>query len=303
MACGVASFASSDSTNCPSSFSETCCSIPLPNCASLPTTFRSVSTVTRVCPPASCSCAVTVAAALPVPRDSLPLPSMTARCSSRFCSTKCTLPLNSLVTGPTLTLTLPSTSSPSRPVISAPGISGMTCSRSVRTSHASSIGALTVNSFAIFIKQFLSVRAVLCERVADRSVVIGCLRQCADPGQRPFGIRGDQIRHTQRNQGSHPVDRLRHARWLVEIEISCTTHKLGSVFDESGGRTRHGTAYDLRGAGRLGVVDPVVEAPASQRVVQIPAAIGRQHRDRWALGDEGAQFRDGDRGFTEELQQ
>ena len=89
------------------SFSDTCWIIPLPNCASLPTIFMSVSTVTRVRSPTSCNWAVIVADALPEPRESLPRASITARCSFGSRTTKAALPLNSLVTGPTLTFTFP----------------------------------------------------------------------------------------------------------------------------------------------------------------------------------------------------
>src|SRR5690606_13435638 len=185
-----ASSASSASTNSPSSFSETCCSIELPNCASLPTIFRSVSTVTRLRSPSACSCAETVAAALPVPRASLPRASMIARYSTPSCSTKCTLPWNSLVTGPTLTFTLPS------------------------TSQACSTGALTVNSLAIFIEGPLgSGRAVPGQRGADQVAVIGGLGQRADALQRAFGVGVHQVGHTECGQRGHPVDGLGHPGW------------------------------------------------------------------------------------------
>src|SRR5258705_5036013 len=103
----AASLASNESTNSPSSFSDTCCNMPPPNWASLPTILRSVSTVTLLRSPASCTPKVMVAAAFPVPRASRPRASTTPRCVSASRSTKCALPLNSLVTGPTFTLTLP----------------------------------------------------------------------------------------------------------------------------------------------------------------------------------------------------
>ena len=55
---------------------------PRPNCAGRPVTLRSVTTCTLVEPPASVSCAVTVAPAVPLPRASLPEASMTARCAA-----------------------------------------------------------------------------------------------------------------------------------------------------------------------------------------------------------------------------
>src|SRR5882757_3703315 len=248
--------------------------MPLPNWASLPTIFRSVSTVTRVRSPASYSTAVTVAAALPVPRDSLPLASMTARRWSRSRSTKCTLPLNSLVTGPTLILTLPRTSSPPCPVICAPGIKGITCSRSMSTSQASSIGALTVNSLAIFIGGFLSSRAVFGECAADQVTVVRCLGQGAQACQGLLAACGHQFSHAECDEGGDPVDGLGDARRLVKVEIPCTADELGGVFDECRGGTGHGAAHDVGSPSRFRVVDPVVEAAPAQGVVQVAAAVG-----------------------------
>src|SRR5580693_2536101 len=262
------SFASKDSTNWPSSFSDTCCSIPLPNWASLPTIFRSVSTVTFVRPPSSCSWAVTVAAALPVPRASLPLPSMTARCWSRSCSTKRTLPLNSLVTGPTLTLTFPRYSSPSWPISAAPGISGITCSRSHSTSQACSIGALTVNWLAIFILWFLSCAAVFDERVADQGAIVGRLGQCPKAGQRRIDRIGrGNICDAQRHQSRYPVDGLGHAGRLVQVKITRAAHELGGMLDQRCRRPGHRPADNRGRPGRLRVIDPMVEAAPPQCVV------------------------------------
>src|SRR4029077_6144904 len=85
----AASLASNESTNSPSSFSDTCCNMPPPNWASLPTTLRSVSTVTLLRSPASCTPRVMVAAAFPVPRASRPRASTTPRRVSPSRSTKC----------------------------------------------------------------------------------------------------------------------------------------------------------------------------------------------------------------------
>ena len=61
---------------------------PRPNWAGRPVMFRSVSTLTRVELPSSCSCAVTMAAAVPLPRWSLPRASMTALWVASSFSTK-----------------------------------------------------------------------------------------------------------------------------------------------------------------------------------------------------------------------
>jgi hypothetical protein len=50
---------------------------PRPNCAGRPVTVMEVRTTTRVWPPSSCSEEVTLAAAVPLPRVSLPEASRT----------------------------------------------------------------------------------------------------------------------------------------------------------------------------------------------------------------------------------
>src|SRR5262245_34761217 len=169
-----------------------------------------------------------VAAAFPDPRESRPLPLMTARwsCSSR--STKFAFPVNSLVTGPTLTFSLPRKSSPSQPSICAPGMSGTTCSRSVSTSHACSTGALTVNSLAIFIGVSLSsggqALGVFDECRVHGGAVVGCLRQCAERGER---LRCGEIGDVERGQRGDPVDGLGDAGRLVEVEIARAADESG----------------------------------------------------------------------------
>ena len=74
-------FCSRQSTNCPSSLSETSWMTPRPNCAGLPVIARSVTTSTSVESPAAVSEAVTLAPAVPLPRLSLPLASTTNRCA------------------------------------------------------------------------------------------------------------------------------------------------------------------------------------------------------------------------------
>ncbi len=47
----------------------------------------------------------------------------------------------------------------------------------------------------------------------------------------------------------------------------------------------------------------MVEAPAAQGVVQVPAVVGGQDHDGWARGHEGSQLRHRDRGLAEELEE
>src|SRR5215211_5627834 len=133
-------------------FSATSWWSPRPNCATLPVICMSVSTRTRTLPfPSSCRIEVMVAEAVPCPRASLPSARITARCSDSSASSILTVPLYLAVTGPILTDISPLYSSPTCSVSCAPGKHGVTFSRSFIAFHASSIEALTVNSFSSFI--------------------------------------------------------------------------------------------------------------------------------------------------------
>src|ERR1700724_1487989 len=103
----AASLPSRQSTNWPSSLVDTSLIMPLPNCAILPEIFRSVSTLTTVLEPSARHCAVIAAAALPAPRTSRPVASMTARWFTSSLSVNRAVPAYSEVIGPTLTFTLP----------------------------------------------------------------------------------------------------------------------------------------------------------------------------------------------------
>ena len=88
----LASWAESLSANWPSSLLPTSVITPRPNCAGRPVMFRSVTTSTRVVSPSAASVAVMIAAAVPLPRWSLPRASMTARCAASSFSTNDALP-------------------------------------------------------------------------------------------------------------------------------------------------------------------------------------------------------------------
>jgi hypothetical protein len=86
------SWAASLSANWPSSLLPTSVMTPRPNWAGRPVMFRSVRTSTRVVSPSALSWAVMSAAAVPLPRWSLPRPSMTALCAASSFSTNEALP-------------------------------------------------------------------------------------------------------------------------------------------------------------------------------------------------------------------
>jgi hypothetical protein len=101
--------------------------------AGLPVMARSVVTVTSVDAPSSCSTATIVALAVPEPRASLLLASVTRRPASFFSMRAA--PLYSRI-GPTLTFTIPRYSSPSTSWSWAPGRHGAMRSTSSSTFHA-----------------------------------------------------------------------------------------------------------------------------------------------------------------------
>ncbi len=120
---------------------------PRPNCAGLPVIDRSVVTSIRVPSPDGASSNVTVAPAVPLPRLSLPLASMTARCAVSSRSMNCPLPAYCRAIGPSLTFTVPANPDSSTEVIVAPGKQLPTRSRSMNVAQASSTLAGTVKSW------------------------------------------------------------------------------------------------------------------------------------------------------------
>ena len=104
-------------------------------------------------------------------------------------------------------------------------------------------------------------------------------------------------------KGVRPVDRLGHAGELREVERAQARHRLRDVARELRTHVRRPRAHDLDLAVEIRVIDPVVEAPALQRVVQLAGPVRRDHdgrrRERLDLADLG----DRDRELREDLQQ
>jgi hypothetical protein len=126
--------------------SETSCITPRPNCAGLPVTDRSVVTSTRVPSPEGASWIVTVAPAVPLPRLSLPLASMTARYAWSSRSRNVPAPAYWSAMGPSLTFTVPAKPSSLASVTTAPGKQLPTRCRSMKVAQVVPIGAGTVKS-------------------------------------------------------------------------------------------------------------------------------------------------------------
>ena len=158
---------------------------------------------------------------------------MTARCASRSCSTKRTLPLNSLVTGPTLTLTLP------RHVVTL--AAGQLRARHQRD-HLLQIGEdvpglLDRRADGELVGDLhaggpLTVQLYSANASPISGEVVGGLRQRTEAGQTALGAGVDQVGHPERHQRGDPVDGLGDTGRLVEVEISCAADELGGVLDE-----------------------------------------------------------------------
>src|SRR5215472_5006782 len=121
-----------------------------PNCAGRPVTFSDVWMVAVVDPGSSpgLRTALTEADAVPAPRVSLPEASSTMVWLAWSFWTNFAVPLYVSDSGPSLTLTWPSTESPSTDRTLAPGMQGAIRSTSSSTSHACSGGTGTVNELS-----------------------------------------------------------------------------------------------------------------------------------------------------------
>ena len=86
---------------------------------------------------------------------------------------------------------------------------------------------------------------------------------------------------------------------LARIRATASTHLHGQRL----GRALHAPAHDLDLALGRRVVDPVVQAAALDRVVQVARAVGGEHDDRRVRGPDRAELRDRHRRLGEQLEQ
>src|SRR5262245_18880661 len=100
-----------------------------------------------------------------------------------------------------------------------------------------------------------------------------------------------------------PADGFRDTRRLGQIEAAQPVHPASDLAGQDLRGGRHPAPDDRRDAPGVRVVDPVVEAAPLERVVQVTSPVRGQHDDRAEPGPAGAEFRDGDRRFGEQLEQ
>ena len=104
------------------------------------------------------------------------------------------------------------------------------------------------------------------------------------------GIERDLVEFGQR---ARPVDRLGDARHLEQVDLAQLLHEARRPRRDSARvAPRHLAADDLELARGVGIVDPVVEAAALQRVVDLAGAVGGDDDDRRLGGLDRAEFGD-----------
>ena len=96
----------------------------------------------------------------------------------------------------------------------------------------------------------------------------------------------------QRDQRVRPVDRLGDARRLEQVERAHALHELDDLHVQPLRRARRLQAHDLQLALDAREVDPVVQAAALQRVVDLARAVAGDDRDRrrarrWTVPSSG----------------
>ena len=109
------------------------------------------------------------------------------------------------------------------------------------------------------------------------------------------GLLGDLLvdrLDVEQHQRARPVERLRHARRLLEVELADRADDAGDLVGEVVGDARHLGEHDLLLALERRVVDVEVEAAPLQRLGQLAGVVRRQEHERDLLGDDRAQLGD-----------
>ncbi len=107
----------------------------------------------------------------------------------------------------------------------------------------------------------------------------------------------------QGQQRPCPVDRLPHARQLVELLAAQPSHGRADSAGDLVRHTGHPRSNDLGLAPAVRVLDPVIEAAALERVVELARAVGGDHHQRPAASGNGAELRDRHLEVGQELEQ
>ena len=136
--------------------------------------------------------------------------------------------------------------------------------------------------------------------IADPLEVLVVLEDAAEGGVDDADL---ELLLSERDERLRPVDRLGDTRDLREVGQPQTLDERRGLGGEPLGDARHAGAHDRDLAVERGVSDPVVEAAALERVVQLARAVRGQHHDRPPLGADRADLGDRDLEVGEELEQ
>src|SRR5438309_3 len=88
------------------------------------------------------------------------------------------------------------------------------------------------------------------------------------------------VRGAQCGQGTRPVERLRDSRHLVQVHSPQSLHERRHFAGQPIRRLRGPSTHDLDLFVEVRIVDPVIEAAALERVVNLACAVGRDHDER-----------------------
>src|SRR5215208_3810766 len=100
------------------------------------------------------------------------------------------------------------------------------------------------------------------------------LARLEQSAQRLVGNGGLDLVPSERVERLRPVERLADAGHAVEVEPAQFLHELADLADQRLRRGGQAGLGDSDFAGQVGVLDPVVEAPALERLVQLARPVG-----------------------------
>ena len=114
---------------------------------------------------------------------------------------------------------------------------------------------------------------------------------------------GSSVGAVERHERVGPIERLGDARRLEQVERSQALRDGDDFARQRLRSARAFPSYDRKLTLGIWIVDPLIQAPPFDRVVNLARAIRRDHDDRRHLGRDRAQFRNRDLILGEHLEQ
>ncbi len=124
-----------------------------------------------------------------------------------------------------------------------------------------------------------------------------------DRAQGVVGHLGAEAVGTEGPDRVGPVDGLRHPGGLGQVQAPQGRHRPGHLGGEVGGHLGSADAHDVDLALERGEVDPVVEAPPLEGVVELAGAVRRDDHHGRVLGPDGADLGHGHLEVGEHLEE